>query len=391
MPQTPGVYIEEIGSPPPAVIPAPTSVTAFVGLTHTGPTHEPVEVGGWAGFLRTFGERPAPDLMALAVQLYFANGGRRALIVRLPPGARAETAWVPTSAAARQARRGIYALDAVDGFNLLCLPPPAMARDFTVTAWSRAAAYCRLRRAVLLVDAPQSWTDQRTAEQGMAALLDGVGPQAASHVAVYQPRLRLADPGGTGPGPVGAPCGAAAGVIARIDAQRGVWKAPAGTEAVITGAPGLVSGMSSAERDALNRIGLNSLYSSPQRGTVVWGARTLLGNGTSASEWTYLPVRRLALHVERSILNSTGWVVFEPNDEPLWQRLRTVVTDFLYAIWRQGGLAGHKPEEAFFVQCDRSTVTAADIAAGQVPLRIGIAALKPAEFVILSLKLNAGT
>lgn len=386
----PGVYVEEVSLTPPPIVAAATSMTAFVGLAANGPVHQPVVVRSVLDFERLFGLDGPGSTLPPSVRLYFQNGGQEALIVRLPAGASAQTAWVPALKAARLRREGLYALDTVP-FNLLCLPPPAASRDFSVATWARAAAYCRQRGAVLLVDAPAAWRDVGTAVAGMDGLRTSVGPTAASHVAVYHPRLRVPDPQRKNGTLAVAPCGAVAGLIARTDATRGVWKAPAGIEATLSGATGLVQDLNDATQGPLNAAGLNGLRTFAGKGVLVWGARTLAGADSVGSEWKYLPVRRLALHVQQSVVASTGWVVFEPNDEPLWTRLRAAVQDFLSGIWRQGGLMGQKPDEAFFVRCDRSTMTAADIAAGRVQLLIGLAALKPAEFVALKLTLQAAS
>lgn len=383
----PGVYIEETGFTPAHINPSPTSVTAFVGLATAGPVHQPVAIRDALEFERVFGPDLPGSTLAPAVRLYFQNGGHEAVIVRLPPGATAPTAWVPTLKAASVRREGLYALDSVN-FNLLCLPPPAPTRDFSVATWARAAAYGRQRGAVLLVDAPAAWRDVSTAVAGMDALRAAVGPTAASHVAVYHPRLRVPDPQRKNETLTVAPCSAVAGLIARTDARHGVWKAPAGTEAALSGATGLAQDLNDAAQAPLNAAGLNGLRTFAGKGLLVWGARTLAGADSVGSEWKYLPVRRLALHVQQSVVASTGWVVFEPNDEPLWARLRGSVQNFLTTLWHQGAMMGMKPDEAFFVRCDRSTMTAADIAEGRVQLHIGLAPLKPAEFVVIRLTLQ---
>ena len=386
----PGVYVEETGFAPPRITPLPTSVTAFVGLAADGPLHQPVAIRSALDFERIFGPDLPSGTLAPAVRLYFQNGGHEALIVRLPRGTSAQTAWVPASKAARLRREGLYALDTV-AFNLLCLPPPAADREFSAATWARAAGYCRSRGAVLLVDAPAAWRDMRSAVAGMDALRAAVGPAAASHVAVYHPRLRVPDPQQKDATLEVAPCGAVAGLIARADAQRGVWKAPAGTEAGLAGVVELTQSLNDATQAPLNATGLNALRVFAGKGPLVWGARTLAGADSVASDWKYLPVRRLALHVQQSVLTSNKWVAFEPDDEPLWTRLRSTVDNFLIDIWRRGGLAGALAKDAFFTRCDRSTMTTADIAAGRVQLLIGLAPLKPAEFVVMKLTLQAAS
>lgn len=384
----PGVYVEELPSGVRPLRPVPTGVCAFVGLTPAGPVHAPVALGSWADFERQFGGLHPGQTLGLAVQQFFAHGGQQALVVRLPPGATAQSAWLPTTRIARQRREGIYALDAVEGFDLLCLPPPAPGRDFSCNTWARAAAYCRQRRAILLLDTPTTWRNRDTVLDGLTALRQAMGPMAVSNVAVYHPRLQVADPSDHRRTLVTAPSAAVAGVIARTDAQHGVWKAPAGTGAGLVGVQQLDQTLSSADMGDFNVAGLNCIRQLPD-GAVVWGARTLDGADAAGSEWKYLPVRRLALLIENSVRQGTRWVVFEPNDEPLWAQLRASTGNFLQALWRQGAMMGTKPEEAFFVRCDRSTMTAADFASGTLRLVIGFAPLKPAEFVVVHIALRA--
>lgn len=383
----PGVHIAETPVAAHPIEPAPTAVAAFVGHTADGPVHQAVAVDSASAFERVFGRRSADSPLSLAVGSFFDNGGQQALVVRLPPGATAQTAWVPTDKAARQRREGVYALDEAD-FNLLCLLPPP-GHDLRARTWARAAAYCRQRRAVLLVDAPADWQDTPTAANGMTALRGAAGPLAAAHAAVYHPRLQIPDPRNRKATLDVAPCGAVAGVIARTDAQHGVWKAPAGQEARLAGVTGLTRSLDRTALETLNPQGLNILQTLPGQGPVIWGARTLAGTDTDASDWQYLPVRRLALRIERSVLQGTRWVVFEPNDETLWARLRAAVGDFLFDLFRRGAFQGSDPGQAYRVRCDRSTMSADDIAHGRVQLLIGFAPLKPAEFVTVRLTLRS--
>lgn len=387
-PSHPGVYLQEAPGSPPAIAALPTAVTAFVGHTPDGPVHQPLPVHSWLDFERLFGGLAPASTLGPAVLQFFDNGGTQALVVRLPPGAQGITAWLPTTKAARARREGIYALEAADHFNLLCLPPPSRSKDFSPAAWARAAAYCQQRRALLLVDAPSRWNSLAAALNGMGELQAAVAPTALANSAAYFPRLRAALPAAGQSTTDFAPCAAVAGLIARTDAHRGVWKAPAGSEATLSGMEGTSLAPTETQLAELAAVGLNAVRSLPGRGLLVWGARTLAGHNALASDWKYVPVRRLALHIEQSVLRGTQWVVFEPNDEPLWARLRASVADFLTKIWHQGGLMGQKPEEAFFVRCDRSTITAADIAAHRLHLHIGMAPLKPAEFVLLRLTLQ---
>jgi phage tail sheath protein FI len=188
-----------------------------------------------------------------------------------------------------------------------------------------------------------------------------------------------------------APCGAVAGVFARTDADRGVWKAPAGIDAALRGAAGLTVPLTDAENGELNQLGVNGLRSLPVYQRVVWGARTLRGADRLADEWKYIPVRRTALFIEESLFRGTQWVVFEPNDEPLWAQIRMAVGSFMHSLFRQGAFKGKTPREAYFVKCDGETTTANDVDLGIVNIHVGFAPLQPAEFVVLVFQQIAGS
>jgi hypothetical protein len=186
------------------------------------------------------------------------------------------------------------------------------------------------------------------------------------------------------------PCGFVAGVMARTDAARGVWKAPAGTDSTLNGALEFDEVLSDARIGTLNPKAVNCLRTLPVYGNVVWGARTLFGDNDRASEWKYVPVRRMALFLEESLFRGTQWVVFEPNDEPLWAQIRLNIGAFLQILFRQGAFQGATPREAYFVKCDRTTTTQTDINMGIVNILVGFAPLKPAEFVVLRIQQIAG-
>jgi uncharacterized protein len=188
-----------------------------------------------------------------------------------------------------------------------------------------------------------------------------------------------------------APCGAVAGVFARIDAQRGVWKAPAGADATLLGVMDLSTRVTETDSAQLNRLGINALRHFPTTGPMVWGSRTLYGADVLASMWKYIPVRRLGLSIEESILRGTQWTAAETNAEPLWAQLRLLVGDFLHRLFRAGAFAGRTARDAYFVQCDDNTTTQADVDAGLVNMDVGYAASKPAEFVILRIGQHART
>jgi phage tail sheath protein FI len=186
------------------------------------------------------------------------------------------------------------------------------------------------------------------------------------------------------------PCGFVAGVYARTDVTRGVWKAPAGTDANLIGSAGVTVALTDSESGILNSQGINCIRNFSKSRTLVWGARTLCGNDEAVSEWKYVPVRRLALFLEESITRGTKWVVFEPYDEQLWEKIRIHINEFLHGLFRQGAFQGRKPDEAYFVKCDSETTTQTDIDRGIVKILIGFAPLKPAEFIVLKIKQKAG-
>ena len=208
--------------------------------------------------------------------------------------------------------------------------------------------------------------------------------------AAYFPRLLAADPLQNFRLRPFASSGALAGLYARTDSERGVWKAPAGIDAVVRGVQGLTYKLTDPENGVLNPLGLNSLRTFPVYGNVCWGARTLNGSDALASEWKYIPVRRFALFLEESLYRGTKWVVFEPNDEPLWAQIRLNIGAFMQSLFRQGAFQGTKPSEAYFVKCDKETTTQTDINNGIVNIVVGFAPLKPAEFVILKIQQIAG-
>ncbi len=287
-------------------------------------------------------------------------------------------------------KRGLYALEKADLFNLLSIPPFSATTDVTVSLVAEAAAYCERRRAMLIVDPPSAWTTKKTArDQFSDATTDFVGTRS-NYAALFFPRLRQPNPLRDNQVEEFVPSGAVAGVFARTDAQRGIWKAPAGQEASLVGVPQLSVSLTDDENGELNPLGVNCLRAFPLIGRVVWGSRTLEGADQLASEWKYVPVRRTALFIEESLYRGTKWVVFEPNDEPLWAQIRLNVGAFMQNLFRQGAFQGKTPREAYFVKCDKETTTQNDINLGIVNILVGFAPLKPAEFVILKIQQMAG-
>lgn len=236
----------------------------------------------------------------------------------------------------------------------------------------------RMRHRVAILDSDPGQDVDRILVQAR----DLAATQASSHAALYYPWLLGRDAGGGRPLPL-PPSGFVAGIYARTDQTRGVWKAPA-NEAV-TSALGVESAVTAAQQDTLNPAGVNCLREFPGRGLRVWGARTL----SADPEWKYVNVRRYICYLERSMEEGTRWVVFEPNGEPLWARVRSSVENFLYDEWRKGALRGGKPDEACFVRCDRGTMTRNDLDHGRLICLVGVAPVKPAEFVII--RMGQGT
>jgi uncharacterized protein len=303
----------------------------------------------------------------------------------------------PLNAAAYQGsendKTGIYALKKADLFNLLCIPPDTRDGDIAPSVYQAAMQFCADHRAMLIVDSPAAWSANKetAASNAVDHLGDlGLGGPAARNAALYFPRVVEADPLREGQPSTFVPCGLIAGIMTRTDTQRGVWKAPAGLDAAINGIQGLEVNLTDAENGMLNPLGVNCLRSFPVNGRVVWGARTLRGADQLADEYKYVPVRRLALYIEESLYRGTQWVVFEPNDEPLWAQIRLNVGAFMHNLFRQGAFQGKTPREAYLVKCDSETTTQNDINLGIVNILVGFAPLKPAEFVIIKIQQLAG-
>jgi hypothetical protein len=291
---------------------------------------------------------------------------------------------------------GIYALQNVDQFNLLCIPDATRAYagnpsvlDSSVdpnAIYSAAIALCVSKRAFLLLDCPPYVNTVPAAVDWKTSGLTVSNPNGAA----FFPRLRLPDPLNKNNLRTFAPCGVVAGLYAQTDASRGVWKAPAGTAATLAGVQSLVYKMSDAENGVLNPLGLNCFRTFPVYGSVLWGARTLVGADVEASQWKYVPVRRVALFLESSLYQGTQWVVFEPNDEPLWSAIRLNVGSFMQGLFHRGYFQGSTPSQAYFVKCDSETTTQTDIDNGIVNIVVGFAPLEPAEFVIIQIQQMAG-
>jgi len=289
-------------------------------------------------------------------------------------------------------KTGMYALERADLFNLMCIPPDS--RSSTAPGWdtsnmvyAQAMQYCEKRRAFLIIDPPQAWADKAATGQINAIKLSDLGnfgPEARN-AAVYFPRIVKPDPMLQGHPEVFAASGMIAGIMARTDVARGVWKAPAGTEAGLSGIQGLEVKLTDGQNGLLNPYGINCLRTFPVIGSVVWGARTMRGADQLSDDYKYVPVRRLTLYIEESLYRGTQWAVFEPNDATLWNQLRNTVNDFMSDLMRQGAFYSYE------VICDKSTTTSRDINLGIVNMVVAFAPVRPAEFVVIKIQQQAVT
>jgi phage tail sheath protein FI len=298
------------------------------------------------------------------------NQGPTFLTNGVAGGALAPIDFLGDPAALPGQRRGLLALEDIDEVAILCCPDEQAFADITGALIEQCE---RLKDRFAIIQAPRAAGPIATLRPSITSKYGGF----------YYPWLRVPDRATGVPVEV-PPGGHVAGIFARSDIERGVHKAPANE--VIRGlyldpadpAAGLVAQINKGQQDLLNPRGVNVLRNFPGRGNLVWGARTT----TLDPDWKYVNVRRLFIFVEESIEEATQWVVFEPNDEPLWARVRRSVGDFLTRLWMDGMLQGRTKEEAYFVRCDRTTMTQADIDNGKLIMLIGIAPVKPAEFVI---------
>lgn len=343
----------------------PTSVTGFVGAAVAGPVDTPVTVTSAGHYHATFGPSLDADRpLGHALDLFFANGGRSAVVVRAAGPA-------PEQLVPAHGPGGVHAL-AGCGVTVLALPGLTASHTEQVRV---ALERCATDRAVLLLDLPPGpWTP---ATGAMLARVNAHRERAAA----YHPWLLSG-------GVAVPPSGAVAGVIASTDAERGVWKAPANV--ALAAVDGLVELVGQAQGEELRQAGVNAIREFPGRGLRVWGARTLVGGEPGEPAARYLNVRRLTDHVVTSLAAGLTFVQDEPSDVALWRRVRVLTEDFLQGLWRQGALPGSTPEQAWFVRCGAGeTMTQADVDAGVVVLQWGMATVRPAEFDVHSLRLSS--
>ena len=394
---TPGIYIEEIPSGARPIEAVGTSTAGFVGCAPetNARKDEAVAINNWSQFVKEFSTKNASSTpLSLAVHGFFQNGGRRCYVVNVGEG---------SLVGSGRARGGIAVLEEIDDISIVAAPGYTDAASYDTVL-----SHCEKRKdRVAILDAPRNVRDidslkkvatpravEKKRKPGEDADAEddstaegGARPRNSDNGfgAFYFPWIRMRDPFSPQQIADAPPSGHLAGIYGRTDATRGVHKAPANE--TIRGALDLTYRVTGDEQAELNSNGVNCIRLFPNQGIRVWGARTLADSG---SEWRYLNVRRLFNMIEEAIARGTRWVVFEPNDLSLWQAIRRDIGAFLTLLWRQGALRGATPEEAFFCQCDAETNPEDVINAGMVVAVIGIAPVKPAEFVIFRIGQSSG-
>jgi hypothetical protein len=283
-----------------------------------------------------------------------------------------------------QAMQADSPLDKLPIFNLLVIP--GVTNPGVLSA---ASSFCLTKRAFLIMDPPQGDTPDGTG--GTYILNDFQSMPKSKNSALYFPYLQSNHPL-TGAGIAIPPSGTVAGIFAEIDQNRGVWKAPAGLETLLTNVTDVVTTgrMTDQRQGVLNLQGINCIRNFHGVGVVVFGARTSVSANSSFEEWKYVPVRRMALFLEQTLYANLGWVVFEPNSDPLWTAIRSSIESFMLGLFKQGAFQGDTPSDAFQVKCDNQTTTQDDINQGIVNIVVAFAPLKPAEFVVIQIAQLAG-
>ncbi len=391
----PDIYIEEVSGGARPIQAVGTSTAGFVGVAPKADAfvNEARAINNWSEFVREFfptGQASTP--LSQAVYGFFLNGGRRCYVVNVG-------AANAVSGGGGGGRVGLQVLEQIDEVAIVAIPGYTDAASYDA-----AVSHCeKLQDRVAILDAPPDVPDMsalttvavatapsdkpkrgkpadeaKPADDSKAAATTGMRPRQSDggYAAFYFPWITVRDPISNVMVDV-PPSGHVAGIWARSDAQRGVHKAPANE--VMRGALNVTYMLTRDEQGELNQNGVNAIRFFPREGIRVWGSRTI---APGSSEWRYLNVRRLFNMIEESIATSTRWIVFEPNDRTLWKSIRRDISAFLTRLWRDGALMGRTPDEAFFVKCDEETNPPEVIDAGMVVTIIGIAPVKPAEFII---------
>jgi phage tail sheath protein FI len=367
----PGVYIKEVGAHPSVIEGVSTNAVGFIGKTEHIKKDDfdngtlldvPTRITSWTEYSEKYGnyDKEHSPYLALSVKGFFDNGGTVCYIVRVPD--QASTAdFIGDSG---DTKKGLAALENVD-INIICMPGVT-----NVVVQQAMIKHCEnLKYRFCILDSVES--------ADIYSLKECRSHLDSSYGALYYPWLKVT--GDSGDVVVMPPSGFIAGVFARMDAARGVHKPPA--NAGFNSSVDVLVDIDDTQQDVLNSLHINCLRFFPNRGVVIWGARTL----SSDPEWKYLSVRRLFNFIEESIYKGTLWAVYEPNDKILWAAIKSTIETFLIQLWREGMLQGGKADEAFFVQCDRSVHTQDDIDNARVRINIGLAPLKPAEFIVIKM------
>jgi phage tail sheath protein FI len=387
---SPGVYVEEVDKGTKPLEAVGTSTAGFIGQSKKGPVNEAILITNWGQYTRTFGEFGDSPYLAHAVYGFFNNGGARCFITNVgmegappppPPPPKKEEGKEdkkptpsPSSGGGPSPsmfigkdggpgnKTGLVTFEEIDEIAIVAAPgmtDPAI-QDAVIS-------HCERMNRFAVLDS------EETIEKGGVDKIKK--PRDSQYAAFYFPWIEVYDPAQDKNVYV-PPSGHMTGIYARSDNTRGVHKAPANE--IVRGALGLRYTISKGEQDILNPRGINCIRAFRDRGIRVWGARTV----SSDPSWRYVNVRRLFIMVEESIKNGTQWVVFEPNDHTLWKRIKRNITAFLLRVWKDGALFGQTPEAAFYVKCDEETNPPEVVDAGMVVIEIGMAPVKPAEFVI---------
>jgi phage tail sheath protein FI len=369
---TPGVYVEKTNIGPKPIQGVSTSTAGFVGMAERGDeiNDKPTLVTSWLGFVSKFGRyTPAQPYLAPAVYGFFANGGARCYVIKVKNAANdADYIGVDKGPASRT---GLQTFVGVNEINIVCIP--GITSDLVQKAM---ISHCEAMINRFCILDPAKDADINTIRKQKELLASERG-----YAALYYPwikaNIQTLDGGEVKlTNDYVPPAGYLAGVYARTDRGRGVHKAPANE--IVQGAIGVKSAVTQRQDDILTPLGINSIRAFAGRGIRVWGGRTI----SDDSLWKYVNIRRLFIFLEESIVEGTHWVVFEPNNQKLWVSVKQSITQFLTEVWKNGALMGTEAEQAFFVNCDRTTMTQEDIDNGRLIVLIGVAPIKPAEFIV---------
>ncbi len=375
--RNPGIAIQKMGTTTKTIVGVSTSTTVLIGTFPKGSSYTPTNIRSLQEFERTYGGLRTNKLPSLVISQFFENGGKNVWIISIGTSPfRTATPFL----------KGLSLLSQIPSFNMLVIPETTLLSVKEAEKVFRTAVpLIEKYRAVYFVDPPQ--------QDGLRQLVKDLAVWSSAQVSIrhpnvmlYYPRVQVRTQVASSPMAAIPVSGTMAGLFARLDSTRGVWKAPAGTEATLQGVIGLDQILTSQDINILTSVNINTLKQMPSSAFVAWGARTL----SPDPGLKYVPVRRTALFVERSIHQGTTWAVFEPNDEPLWAQIRQSVETFMQTLFWRGAFQGAKAQDAYFVKCGRETTTAADQTAGMVRILVGFAPLKPAEFVIVNIQQKAG-